>query len=100
MTLTALTEHLEAAVTLLGEVLRSPSFPAREVERLKAERLAELLQLRAEPRGLADEMFTRILYTPESRYALPEAGNEETVSSITRADVLRFYESRDRKSVV
>jgi zinc protease len=87
-------------VTLLGEVLRSPAFPSREVERLKAERLAERLQLTAEPRGLADEMFTRILYEPASRYAQPEGGSEKSVSSITRTDVQRFYESRYRPGSV
>jgi zinc protease len=98
--LTALREHLGPAVTLLGEVLRSPAFPSREVERLKAERLAERLQLTAEPRGLADEMFTRILYEPASRYAQPEGGSEKSVSSITRTDVQRFYESRYRPGSV
>jgi zinc protease len=96
VTLTALTEHLGHAVRLLGEVLRAPSFPPREVDRLKSERLAELLQLRAEPRGLADEMFTRVLYAPGSRYALPEGGSEETVTAITLEDVQRFYQSRYR----
>lgn len=96
VTLTALTEHLDAAVTLLGEVLRAPSFPQREVERLKSERLAELLQLRAEPRGLADEMFTRVLYAPGSRYAHPEGGSEESVAAITRDEVQRFYQARYR----
>ena len=92
VTLTALTEHLAPAVTLLAEVLRTPSFPEREVERLKAERLAELLQLRAEPRGLADEMFTRVLYGADSRYARPEGGTEESVKSITRDDVRAHYD--------
>lgn len=98
--LTALTEHLDAAVRLLGEVLRTPSFAAREVERLKEERLAELLQLRAEPRGLADELFTRILYERGSRYALPEGGVEESVSAITRADIVAFYERHYRPAGV
>ncbi|HET9455015.1 MAG TPA: pitrilysin family protein [Gemmatimonadaceae bacterium] len=92
VTLTALTEHLAPALTLLAEVLRTPSFPEREVERLKAERLAELLQLRAEPRGLADEMFTRVLYGADSRYARPEGGTEESVKSITRDDVRAHYD--------
>ena len=96
VTLTALTEHLASAVTLLGEVLRSPSFPEREVERLKGERLAELLQLRTEPRGLADEMLTRVLYAPSSRYSRPEGGSEASVSAISRDDVQRFYSARYR----
>ena len=96
LSVTALTEHLGAAIALLGDVLRTPSFPPREVERLKKERQAELLQLRAEPRGLADEMFARFLYEPASRYARPEGGTEESVASITRDQVRAFYDSRYR----
>ena len=77
--MTALSEHLPDAFDLLGEVLRTPAFRAREVERLKAERLAELLQLRTEPRGLADELFSRFLYSPSSRYARPDGGDEQSV---------------------
>lgn len=94
VTLTALREHLVPAVALLGDVLRQPAFPLREVERLKAERLAERLQLRAEPRGLADELFARVLYTRDSRYSHPEGGSEESVAAITRADVQAFYRTR------
>ena len=94
ITMTALSEHLPAAFDLLGEVLRTPAFRQREVARLKAERVAELLQLRAEPRGLADELFSRFLYTPTSRYARPEGGDEQSVDAIEREHVLTFYETR------
>lgn len=94
ITMTALAENLPAAFALLGEVVRTPAFRAREVERLKAERCAELLQLRAEPRGLADELFSRFLYIPTSRYARPEGGDEKSVGAIEREHILAFYESR------
>lgn len=100
VTITTLSDRLTAAVKLLGELLRTPSFPQREVDRLKAERQANLLQLRAEPRGLADEMFTRVLYDPRSRFAMPEGGSEETVAAITRADVKRFYQERYRPACI
>lgn len=94
ITLTALSEHLPAAFDLLGEVLRTPAFRVREVERLKAERIAELLQLRAEPRGLADELFSKFVYSPSSRYARPEGGDERSVDAIDREQIVSFYESR------
>lgn len=94
VTMTVLAEHLPEAFSLLGEVLRTPAFRQREFERLKAERLAELLQLRAEPRGLADEMFARFLYTPESRYARFEGGDERSVQRLEREHLLAFYEAR------
>lgn len=91
---TTLTDKLAESFDLLGEVLRRPGFNEREVERLKAERLAELLQQRAEPRGLADELFSRFLYDRRSRYALPDGGDETSVRGLTRAEVVRFYEAR------
>lgn len=94
VTMTALAEHLPAAFALLGEVIRTPAFPEREVDRLKAERQAELLQLSAEPRGLADELFTRFLYTPTSRYARPDGGDEISVATLDQRHVRSFHESR------
>ena len=94
--ITMLSERLDEAVTLLGQVLSEPVFPEREVERLRAERLAEILQLETEPRGLADEKFSEFLYSPASRYSRPDEGSAESVSALSRADVEQFYRTRYR----
>lgn len=94
--MTVLRAHLEPALALLGELVLEPSFPERDIARLRAERLADLLQMRTEPRGLADEMFARFVYDPVSRYARPEEGGSDTVSTLTRDDVRRFYLDRYR----
>jgi zinc protease len=89
-------ERLGDALELLGEVLLSPAFPERELERLKAERRAEILAQRAEPRGLAHEMFDRFTYASSARYSRPEGGSETSVAAIDRGDVERFYRARYR----
>jgi zinc protease len=94
--LTVLADHLEAATTLLGDAIGIPAFPEREIERLKAERLAEILQLETEPRGLADEKFAEFLYSADSRYAKPDAGTAESVSRLLRSDVESFFRSHYR----
>ncbi len=94
--ITVLSDHLEEATMLLGEAISGPIFPEREVERAKAERLAEILQLETEPRGLADEKFSEFLYTQESRYSKPDEGSTESVSALSRKDVEEFYRSRYR----
>lgn len=94
ITMTTLVEHLSDAFDLLQEVVLAPAFRVRELERLKAERLAELLQMRAEPRGLADELFTKFLYTPTSRYARLEGGDEASVERINRETIVDFYGAR------
>ena len=94
--MSVLSSRLEPAMRLLGEIALQPAFAEREVERLKAEQLAELLQLRAEPRGLADEMFARFTYDAASRFARPADGSERSIAGIGRDDVRRFYEARYR----
>ena len=94
--MTVLKSKLADALALMGEVLLTPSFPEREVERLKAERQAEILQLRAEPRGLADELFEQLLYAPASRFARPDGGTERSVAALTRDLVQAFYTARYR----
>jgi zinc protease len=94
--ITALSERLEEATRLLGEVISSPVFPEREIERLKAERLAEILQLETEPRGLADEKFEEFLYSPQSRYSSPDAGSTKSVSALSREDVEQFFRANYR----
>jgi zinc protease len=94
LNLTVLSERTDEALVLLGEILTGAKFPEREIERLKGERLAEILQLRAEPRGLADEMLGRLVYAPEARYSHPEGGSEASVARISRDAVLAFYAAR------
>ena len=96
LSMTVLAPHLDDAMALFAEVLLEPAFPERELSRLKAERLADLLQLRTEPRGLADEMFTRFVYDPSSRYAHPESGDVTSVKALDCVAVERFYQARYR----
>lgn len=94
VSMTATSQHLEEAFELFATVIRRPLFRQREIERLKAERLAEIIQLRAEPRGLADEAFEAAVYHASSRYSTALGGSSETVDSITASDISAFYSSR------
>lgn len=94
VTLSALSTRLPESLALVRDLLRAPSFPEREVARLRDERLAELLQQLAEPRGLADEQFSHAVYEPNARYAMPTDGATGTVGALTTDDVRAFYAAR------
>ncbi|MDB4885781.1 MAG: peptidase domain protein [Gemmatimonadetes bacterium] len=94
VSLTALTAQLPEALALVRDLLRTPTFPEREVSRLREERLAELLQQRAEPGTLADEQFSCAVYAPTARYAAPVSGDVASVRGLQRDDVLAFYQER------
>jgi zinc protease len=89
--LTCLSRHLDESLGVLGEILTTASFPEREVERLREERLAEIEQIRSEPRGLAEEAFVQFVYAPDARYSIPPGGSQESVAAITRDDVVRHH---------
>lgn len=89
--LTVTRSRLEEALGLFAEVLRGPAFPEADVARRREERLAELAQQLAEPRGLADERFTGFLYARESRYARDLAGTARSVARLDAAAVRAFH---------
>jgi zinc protease len=49
------------------------------------------MQLLNEPRGLAEESFSRFLYAGDARYASPMSGSSKSVQAITREDVQSLY---------
>jgi predicted Zn-dependent peptidase len=79
--------RLAAAMTLFAEMALQPSFPGREVDRLRAERLNDLQQVMADPRRRAEKAFPAVVYADGAAYARPLGGVEETVTALDR-DIL------------
>ncbi len=90
----ALGEHLDAGLALLAEMIRSPRLDDGEFDRLRAERLNDILQSRADPGRLADESFLRELYAEGVPYRRLSAGAPETVEALSVADVREFHATR------
>jgi zinc protease len=84
--------RLDKALELVAEVLLRPTFPATEVERLRDERLNDLLQAQADPRRRAEHAFAATIYAPSSPYHRPSGGLRETVERLTPAHLRRAYE--------
>ena len=87
----SLPQYLDQGLALLAEMLREPRFDPGEFERLKAERLADILQARAEPGRLADETFLQRVYAADTPYRRLSAGSPETVETLSRDDVIGFH---------
>jgi zinc protease len=59
---TTRSDRLGQALELLAEIVRTPAFPDREIERLRGEQLAEMLQRSTEPRALGDDSAVRFIF--------------------------------------
>ncbi len=86
--------HLEAGLELLAEMVLAPRLDEGEFDRLKAERLNDILQARAEPGRLADERFLAEVFADEVPYGRLSAGRPETVEPLTVDAVRAFHASR------
>lgn len=84
-------DRLEQAFALFTQVLRAPSFPEADVARRRDERLDDLAQQLAEPRGLADMRYTGLLYAPGARYGRPIGGSERSAAGLDAGAVRRFH---------
>ncbi len=58
----ALAEFAPQMVALVADVARNPSFPASELDRLKADRVRSLAIAKSRPQSLANERFASLLY--------------------------------------
>jgi zinc protease len=86
-----LASKLDAALPLMADVALRPTFPQTEMDRLRAERLTSLLQLRDNASQLAAAAFSRLLYGAPHRYGTGAAGTEASNTALTAADLRAFH---------
>jgi len=87
------TAQLDSALALFADVALHPSFPANEFERIKKNRLTELLQLRDQGPAIANLVFPAILYGNAHPYGSPLSGTESTVTSLSTSDLQSYYQA-------
>ena len=83
--------RLAPALELLAEVVAGPTFPEAEVERIRDERLNDILQTRADARRRADEAFAATIYRDDSPYHRPSGGTRATVAPLDRDGLARAW---------
>ncbi len=84
-------ERLGPALELLAEIVREPAFPEREVERLRDQRLNDLLQARVDPARRAEEAFLETIYAAGTPYARVAGGRRETVETLDAGILRKAY---------
>ena len=85
-----LVEDLPLLLKLLSESLQTPSFPAAEVEKLRAQWLTGLAIRAQDTSDMAAMGFDRMLFD-DHPYGRPGDGFVETIQSITQKDMEDFH---------
>ncbi|WP_244142091.1 M16 family metallopeptidase [aff. Roholtiella sp. LEGE 12411] len=89
-----LSTNLPILIQTLGDVVKNATFPADQLELSRQRALTSLKVQLDDPRGVGRRVFQQAIY-PKSHpfYSFPTA---ESLKSITRDDLLRFYQEHYR----
>ena len=96
-----LDEHLPIAIDVLSDILFRTGFSAAEFEKERAVILDEIKALQDTPDEIIHDYFAEKLY-PDHGLGYPVLGTFETVSELTPAQMISFYQQfyRSRNSVI
>ena len=86
----ALAEDLPLMLRLLAESLSTPTFPEKEVEKLRAQLLTGLAIRAQDTSDMAGLIFDQILYA-DHPYGRPGDGFVETIQAISQRDLEEFH---------
>jgi zinc protease len=86
----SLAEDLPLLLDLMADSLRHPSFPADEVEKLRAQLLTSLSIRSQDTSDMASMAFDKIIFAGHP-YARPDDGYPETVHAIKLKDLINFH---------
>ena len=89
----ALKQNARPALGILSDVVLTPAFPEKEIDRIRNDRLTALLQQRDQPFQTAIRVMNASLYGPTHPYGHTALGTEESIKKISRDDLTTFYKS-------
>jgi len=89
----SLKKNFPQTLDLLADVALHPTFPAEEVERQRASRGAQLLQIKEDPSSLVSVIMAAALFGEHHPYGFPNIGTEASIKTMSRDDMSAFWKS-------
>jgi len=88
-------ENTETLLSVVKEIILSPSFPDDEIQKRKQRWIAELDQSKESPRSVIGSYFNKHIFG-DSHYGNPVNGTKSGIGSITLEKVKEFYTANYR----
>jgi zinc protease len=88
----SLSRSFPETLELLADIAQHPNFPKAEIERVRSERLAALVQEKDEPFSVALRVAAAALFGPHDPLGYPDSGTAESLKAISREDLVHFWE--------
>jgi zinc protease len=90
-----LKKNLDSALKLMADVVLNPTFPEKELERIRQNYLGRIQQESRRSFTVAYKAFNKQLFGDDHPYAQPYTGSgtEESINAITKSDLENFYKA-------
>jgi predicted Zn-dependent peptidase len=85
--------QVDSALALFADVILRPTFPANEFERIRKNRLTELIQLKDRPTAIANQAYASILYGAAHPYGQALIGTEASITGMATSDLVNYYKT-------
>jgi predicted Zn-dependent peptidase len=92
ISLYTLNKHLPSTLPVLASVVKSPSFPANELETLRQNRLQRFIVNTEKVRFLAKRKFSAMIYGPDHPYG--RSFEQDDFTNVSREDLQKFHAAR------
>ncbi len=94
-----LAKNFDKTIQLITEILLEPRWDTKEFDLIKQSTLSQILQQKADPNTIARNEFRKLIRGKESILSNNNMGTENSVNSITIADLKNYYVSNCAPSV-
>ena len=93
--LAALRSNLAPSLDLLADIVRNPAFDPGEIERLRAQRLAQIASEQTQPVGIALRSLPPLLYGDAHPYGVPftGSGTADSARAVSRDDIVAAHQA-------
>ena len=85
--------YFAKAMELISDIVKNPSFPPDEFDRIRKERLTSLRRLRDDSTALASRVAPGLIYGSDSAYGHPIGGTEESVGAFEIEDLIEYWKA-------
>ncbi len=89
--LSCLPQDFAECASLIAEILRHPTFPEDELEKQRLRLVNALRDAMTRPEEVSYRRFFSLAYSPDHPFHYPSDGTPESVSSLSRDDILEAY---------
>lgn len=84
--------RLAQGLEVMADVALRPTFPDKELQRVREELLTSLIQAPDDPAALAQIAFPRLVFGPSHRYGTLDIGSAASLKAIAAGDLRAFHE--------